>query len=398
MNIQNQKSKCNPVRSKYGLRESFRDRDRHCIQASEQRTEKEALKNRLKETEENIKKLKMCIAEKRAAQKEKIKTLDSKCVSELVVDINIHKGKLPSNTNGPTKPEFKSVTPISDLISSNIQRHKRETTLHAVDVGDYCKRESSTVQHVDKPHWQQPKPQWKQTNTHWQQPKPHWQQAKPLWQKPKTQWQQPNAQWQSTSSLKVKSVTPISDLITKNLQQHTGKQFEKKHSFIKSYHGERHDLSDKELFKTQTRASFKKSPKRLTIKTITPISDQISRNLAKKTSLKYPKFPHDKKWSIKGASVGSSAISPSQYSGNLKPKPDSQYRWQSKSQKAANVIKSKYNISYIINKNNFWKSKPAHTPGNVWKNYLGFHKARSKHDKYSTRFSYTAWKSGGLFL
>lgn len=389
----------NPVSIKNGQRESFRDKDLHCIEASEQRTEKEALKNRLKETEENIKKLKMCIAEKRAVQKEKIKILDSKCVSKIVVDNNMHKGKLPSNKNGPSKIEFKSATPISDLISSNMQRlGKRENTLDSVDDRDYSNPESSKVQHVYKPHWQQSKPQWKQTNTQWQQPKPHWQQPKPHWQQPKPHWQKPETQWQSTSSLKVKSVTPISDLITKNLQQQTGKQFEMKQSFTKSYPGERHDLSDKELFKAKTSASFQKSPKRLTIKTITPISDQISRNLAKKTTLKYPKFPKDKQWSKKSASVRSSTISSSQYSWNLKPKPDIQYRWHSKSQKAANVIKSKYKISYSINKNNFWKSKPAHSPGNVWKNYLGFHKARSKHEKYSTRFNYTTWKSGGLFF
>lgn len=81
-----------------------------------------------------------------------------------------------------------------------------------------------------------------------------------------------------------------------------------KQLFIKSYFGERYDFLDKELFKVKISVFFKKSLKRLIIKIIIFISDQIFRNFVKKIFLKYFKFFKDKKWFKKSVLVRFSVI------------------------------------------------------------------------------------------
>ena len=376
VNIQNQKSQSVSFDNMPCHSRTVKD---NIADQLKKRTEKEVLELKLKETEENIKKLKMCIARRKEIQKFKdhLTYADSPSSSENTSDTKLIQRRTSPKSNGQAKSKFKSVTPISDLISSNIQRQEDSTDLS----GQHKERNYNTV-HFKTSHsswWQNSKFQRHQQISHWQ--------------KTRSQWHQPKPWWQSTTAAKDSAITPISDLITKNIQRQAVLELEQKHPFAEVQQGLKDNLNTngKIVGSKSAVPTFRKSSTKSKILSVTPISDQISRNLAKMASQKYPKFPSEKKWTKQNHSVKGGEVKLSyQHSWHSKSKTNSQYSWQSKSQKVANVIKSKYRVSYIANRNNF-RTPPS--PGNAWKNNLRFCIAKPTHRNYLKW-----WINKGLIL
>ncbi|XP_061189605.1 uncharacterized protein LOC133197538 [Saccostrea echinata] len=326
---------------------------------------KEALENKLRETEENIRKLKMCITQKRETQKNVEMSLcqDSKAASasKACDEMAFDKPTLPTRPGHSKELKPKSKTPISDLISCNMQSwgHK-EHTRGSCGRSKFCKK--SVLK------------------------------------------QQPSkVQWKPFGVKKDTSITPISDLITKNLQREQSIRLGQNHPLLTNQQIKTHEkLKYEQPFRNQHKHStFKKCPLKLNVNSVTPISDQITRNLAKKKTPKYPKFSKDKKWTKNNLShVCNTQSSSGQLSWQPQSRTDNKYTWQSKtskSQRAASGIKSKYKISYTAYRNQSWKSK--HTPGNTstWERFSSSGsygrdiKGGLKHGTSTRNFKYSTW-------
>ncbi|XP_062609551.1 uncharacterized protein LOC134271348, partial [Saccostrea cucullata] len=330
-------------------------------------SKKEELENKLRETEENIRKLKMCITQKKEIQKKTEMSLctDSKAASKASDKMVFDKSTMPRRS-GHKELKTKSITPISDLITSNIQSWSHEE--HTQGPSDGRKTNKKNV-------------------------------LKP---------ESSSVQWKPLGVKRDTSITPISDLITKNLQREQAKRLGLNLPVLRNQQLKKHEkLKYGQPYRNQHKHSaFKKSPLKIKMNSVTPISDQITRNLAKKKSPKYPKFSKDKKWTKNKSSLVCNTQS---LSGQLswqrsQSRTDNMYTWQSKtskSQRAASGIKSKYRISYTPQRNQSWKSKAKHASGNTrtWErfSYSGFygrHKGSLKHGDSTRNFKYSTWIKG----
>ncbi|XP_048749105.2 uncharacterized protein LOC125661211 isoform X3 [Ostrea edulis] len=360
-NIHNQKSPCKPIATYQSgaskKEENVFSHEHEASKYSEKNAEKDVLKHKLKETEENIRKLKMCITQKKELQKkvQMINHQGSNSTSTSKPRENIDRTEVRTKSGFPS--EMKSITPISDLISSNMQK--------------WSQKEHTQSSRSDK------------NSVYPDNKRPH------------------KAQWKSLRPKMESSITPISDIIAQNLQREKAVPLHPNYSCMNQQTERHKTIKEGGLFRNQRmNLAFEKGPAKLNLRSVTPISDQISRNLAKKRSPKYPKFSKDKKWmKHNSAFVPAVQSSFSQFRWHSPSKSDFQCRWHSKaskSQKAASGIKSKYKISYNMYRNNTWRSQGRHTSGNTYRklSYPGTYKDRSKHGVIPGKFKYTTWKSG----